>query len=81
MFRAICISVYSPGIIQLGTLHCVVQRFLIVPQVHIANCPVEVCLRVVRIALDGFVVLPALPVVWELCRWQMVRDACPLVFT
>lgn len=64
---------YSPGIVQLGTLHSIIQSLLVIAQMHIANCPVEVCFGVVGVFLDGFAVLPAFQIVWAQCRWSSGR--------
>ena len=56
-------SISSPGIIQLGALHGIIQCLLVFAQVHIANCPVEVCFGVVGVFLDGFAVLPTFQIV------------------
>lgn len=52
------LALYSPGIIQLGALHGVIQRLLIVAQVHIAHCSFEIRVGVVGVVLNCLAALP-----------------------
>ena len=47
-----------PCFVQFGALHCVIQGFFIVAQVHVANCSIEIGLGIVRIVLNFLVKLP-----------------------
>jgi len=50
---------HVPGIIQLGTLHCIIESFLIISQVHVADCSVQVCFGIVWIVFYILIALPA----------------------
>lgn len=52
---------HVPGIIQLGSLHCIIESFLIISQVHVADCSVQVRFGIVWIVFYILIALPATP--------------------
>ena len=69
---------HVPGIIQLGSLHCIIESFLIISQVHVADCSVQVRFGIVWIVFYILIALPATTFLMPDCQVLLstIKHSC-----